>query len=140
MQEGIPWQNSTSQRLRISMALCQNGAGQPEVLTAMLTMMVTNELGAARKDLALADFTVVALSKGMTPYTVDVRAYGGGEVEVGKILPGIPRGVYMLAVSRSDGVGYDVAFPWSFIIHVDRRNWVFHYEGWAVVADPYPVG
>lgn len=104
---------------------------------ALLTVAVSDGEGAARPDLALADFHVSALSAGLIAAAVTVEAFGGGDVEKGKGIGDIPRGVYALAVSLADGTGFNVAVPWNFIIHVDRRGFWVHSEGWAVVGVDY---
>ena len=103
------------------------------VVHVLLKVMVSNENGAGRKDLALADFKVQAMDSVANLVNVDVTAVSG-EVELGKSLSDVPRGFYLLNVYTSDGVSFDVNVPWTVIIHVDRWRYLFHYEGWAVVA------
>jgi hypothetical protein len=107
------------------------------VAHALLTVGVSDGEGAARPDLALADFHVSAMSAGLIGAAVTVEAFGGGDVEKGKAIADIPRGVYVLAVSLADGTGFNVAVPWTFVIHVDRRGFWVHSEGWTVVGVDY---
>ena len=104
---------------------------------ALLTVVVSNGEGAARPNLALADFHVTALTAGLIAAAVTVETFGGGDVEKGKAISDIPRGVYFLAVSLADGTGLNVAVPWTFIIHVDRRAFWVHSEGWAIAGVDY---
>jgi hypothetical protein len=104
---------------------------------ALVTVVVSNGEGAARPNLALADFHVTALTAGLIATAVTVEAFGGGDVEKGKAIADIPRGIYFLAVSMADGTGLNVAVPWTFIIHVDRRAFWVHSEGWAVAGVDY---
>jgi hypothetical protein len=104
---------------------------------ALLTVVVSSGEGAARPNLALADFHVSALTAGLIAAAVTVEAFGGGDIEKGKAIAGIPRGIYLLAVSLADGTGFNVAVPWTFIIHVDKRSFWVHSQGWAVAGVDY---
>jgi hypothetical protein len=104
---------------------------------ALLTVVVNNGEGAARPNLALANFHVSALTAGLIAAAVTVEAFGGGDAEKGKAITEIPRGIYLLAVSLADGTGFNVAVPWTFIIHVDKRSFWVHSQGWAVAGVDY---
>jgi hypothetical protein len=104
---------------------------------ALLIVVVSSGEGAARPNLTLADFHVSALTAGLIATAVTVEAFGGGDVEKGKAIADIPRGIYFLAVSLADGTGLNVAVPWTFIVHVDRRTFWVHSEGWAIAGVDY---
>jgi hypothetical protein len=100
---------------------------------AVLTVMVSDASGAARKDLALADFTVTALAgTGADTEPVKVGAFNSSAFGAG----------YQLSVSRSVGSGFDITVPWTFIVRVYYRTYSFFfvhtdYEGWAVAGVDY---
>jgi hypothetical protein len=129
--------------LNVSVSGYFSTSGANNITTAQLTVMVSDESGAARGDLALADFTVQALQES-TPVGVKVTFGNAPYVDPAfqQIIPPYPPGIFFLYVSKSDGTAFDINSPWTFIVHVYRqvyRLW-FHtdYEGWAVAGVNYP--
>jgi hypothetical protein len=129
-------------KLTVSAAASLSANGANPIKVATLTVMVTDASGAARKGLVQADFTVQALQD-QIPVGVSVTFENAPYFDPSdqQYFPAYPPGIYFLWVSKSNGTGFDMTSPWTFIVHVYRQVYFgrFHrdFEGWAVAGAIY---
>jgi hypothetical protein len=97
---------------------------------ARLSVSVSGGGGAPFTGLAQKHFQVWGLLPGRKNVDLTIDSV----IELAKVQPSSPKGIYEISVRKQDLSGLEVTVPWTFIIQVKWSSWLATNQGQTVVG------